>query len=192
MNIFILDRDLKVCSQSLVDKHVRKMLIEAVQMVSIATAYHIGYISDTVDPHGTRRYSVFKQTDGLYKYTKSQASHPCSIWTRACIDNAVFLAEYAVEMAAEYEHRFGTTPVKQLTVLHSCLLLLLAPGNLPCVGSPTKFIQCMHPAFRSKSAVTAYRQCYVSTKKHLIQYTNRKPPSFLKDPKYVVVPSDTE
>jgi hypothetical protein len=181
MNIFLLDKDLTRSAEYMVDSHVRKMLIEATQMLCIAVAWHHGYIVDTVDPYGKRHYSKFEQMSGVYKYTKSQASHPCTLWARTCRNNAMYLERYAYEMIAEYEHRFGKKPSLVRATLKTCMKLLREPGRLPALDKPTKFIQCMNPIYHDRSAVKAYRKYYKATKQHLLVYTKRRVPAFMKD-----------
>ena len=60
MNLFYLDKDLKVNAESHVDKHVGKMIMEAVQLV--CTAFHL---QDIEAP-----------------YKKTHPNHPSAIWTR--------------------------------------------------------------------------------------------------------------
>lgn len=182
MNIFVLDRDVYKSVSYHTDTHVRKILIESVQMLSIAAAYNIGFISDTVDTKNKRRYAVFKLVPGLYKYTKSQASHPCSIWARSCIQNAWWLLKYARALAKEYKYRFDKEPSSNIIeTLRKCEQLLERPKMLPSVAKASSFHQCMPDNFSKKNAVSAYRDYYFHKKQGV--YTNRSVPFFMKKPK---------
>lgn len=177
MNIFILDRNISKSVSYHTDTHVRKILIEAVQMLSIAAAYNVGLISDTVDTTGKRRYAVFLHSVDLYKYTKSQASHPCSVWARSCHANALWLLEYAQALVAEYRHRFDKKPAPNILVtLRNCKNLLSKPKQLP-EGKLSGFHQCMPDRFRKRNAVSAYRDYYYHEKQG--KYTKRKVPAFM-------------
>jgi hypothetical protein len=141
-------------------------------LLGITVAWHHGHIVDTVDPYGKRHYSKFSQMDGVYKYTKSQASHPCTLWARTCRNNAMYLHRYAYHMMEEYEYRFNKKPSLVRSMLKTCVRLL---------NKPTKFIQCMDPIYQDRSAVKAYRKYYKATKQHLLVYTKRRVPAFMKE-----------
>ena len=84
MNFFYLDDDPIMCARYMVDKHVIKMILEHCQLLS--TAQNLFGI------------------DGLYKST--HINHPCSIWTRASLDNYNLLIDYTKEIIKEYKHRY--------------------------------------------------------------------------------------
>ena len=182
MNIFILDKSPEKSAQMMCDVHVRKMLVEAAQMLSIAAAYHMGAIADTVDPWCKRHYLRFRvgMIEGINKYTKSQASHPCSLWARTCKENALWLIDYACYMAKEYEHRFDKKPEKSLAVIARCRHLLDKPGALKTLGYRTRFYTAVAEEFRSVSVVGSYRRYYAAKKQHLLKYTRRETPRWLK------------
>jgi len=184
MNLFLLHSNVEESVKMYADVHVRKIMIEALQMLSIACAYNGGYIHDTVDPHGKRTYNVFKQMPGVYKYTKSQASHPVTVWVRANKANAWYTYFYIRALAAEYQHRFGKPAGgKILTVLAYCERHLYDTNNrqLPFVIQPSKFYQDMPEEFRGSNAVSAYRRYYAAKKARLCVWTHRPVPGFMRE-----------
>jgi hypothetical protein len=180
MNMFILDKDIVKSVQMHNDAHVRKVTIEAIQMLSIAAAYHKGLIKDVVDPYGKRYYSVFKQHDELYDYNKSQASHPITVWTRTCLKNTRYMYDYADALLDEYEYRFGEIGGRARDVFTKSYLILACDGNIAQLSQMTKFYQCMPDQYKNpRSVVKAYRDYYRFEKAHLIKYTKRPVPKFL-------------
>lgn len=185
MNLFLLHRNIDESVKMYADVHVRKIVIEALQMLNIACAYNGGYIQDTVDPYGKRTYTVFNQMPGVYKYTKSQASHPVTVWVRANRANASYTYFYVRSLAKEYQHRFGK-PVggRILDILRHCeknLADTTNNKNLPYAAKTSKFYQDMPEEFRGSNAVSAYRWYYAAEKAHLCVWTRRPVPSFMKE-----------
>lgn len=181
MNMFILDKDIVKSVQMHNDAHVRKITIEALQMLSIAAAYHRGYIKDVVDPYGKRYYGVFKQHPDLYDYNKSQASHPITLWARTCLENVRYMYDYASALLDEYEYRFGELGGRAHDVHVKSYLLLACDGEIPRLGNMTKFYQCMPDQYKNpRSTVQAYRAYYVEGKAHLLKYTKRPIPKFIQ------------
>jgi hypothetical protein len=82
MNIFILDENPKLCAQYHCDKHVVKMILEHVQMLS------------TVSGHG---------------YKPTHKNHPCTKWVAESLDNYFWLVELTTELNNEWQYRYGHT-----------------------------------------------------------------------------------
>ena len=93
MNVFVLDKDPAKAAQYHCDKHVNKMIVEHLQMLSIVAA-----IND-LDPA--------KRTNGEFYKTRMFRKHPCTIWMGESFGNwswAYHMTEY---LCAEFEKRFG-------------------------------------------------------------------------------------
>jgi hypothetical protein len=186
MNIFILHKNFKINASMMCDSHIRKMGVEAAQMLTIAVAYAQGQIADTVDPHGQRRY--WKWCDqpyvNMYRITKSQASHPCSVWVRTSIDNAIWTCDYTDAILDEYEFRFDSeNAARRIVNLARSVFETRAWAELsmPKLGKPTKHAQCIPTRYQDRSVVKAYRAYYAGEKQHLLTYTRRRRPSWLRD-----------
>lgn len=80
MNIFALDLNPKICAQYHCDKHVVKMILEHVQMMS------------TVTGKG---------------YKPTHKNHPCTKWVSESLANYMWLMELTKELNAEWQYRFG-------------------------------------------------------------------------------------
>ena len=152
MNIFILDYDLKKCAKYHVDKHISKMIIEEVQLLS--TTYY------------------FTGQENLAPYKKTHINHPCAKWTRASLDNWLWLKQHAMALYDEYKYRYGKT--------HKSgeLLYTLQSPDLISIGM-TKFPQAMPEGYRDEDVVKAYRKYYNMDKKHLFKWKDREIPYWI-------------
>lgn len=142
MNIFVLDYDPRLSAIMMCDKHVNKMILESAQMLCSALNYKAG---EQVTPYKT-----------------AHLNHPCTIWTRASIDNFWWLTEHAKELNTQYRIRYG----KQHNHKSWEIIKDIVRDNkniiktLPDIG-PTPFAQAMPEEIRIKdNAVQAYRNYY--------------------------------
>jgi len=88
MNIFVLDENPTTCAQYHCDKHVVKMILESVQLLS--SAHHLHPCNNYTPP---------------YKLTHK--NHPSSIWTRTSKENYLWLVSLTRELCKEYTYRYG-------------------------------------------------------------------------------------
>ena len=92
MNLFILSTDPKECAEYMIDKHVVKIILEAVQMLSTAI--------QLVDPEMAALVPV-----SLYKI--SHRNHPVSVWVRESLDNYLWTLALVRAMHEEWKYRYG-------------------------------------------------------------------------------------
>lgn len=86
MNIFVLDNDIKKAAKYHNDMHLRKMLVEACQL--LCSVHHsVG-------------------TDADIPYRKTHINHPCSKWARESLSNYNWLCKFAKQLSNEYTYRF--------------------------------------------------------------------------------------
>lgn len=99
MNIFFIYLDPREAARHHGDKHVIKMILESVQMLT--TCCHILWGCDLswVDR--------FKSDLGREPYRKAFANHPCTVWVRQARDNYLWLCDLAEELCLEKERRWG-------------------------------------------------------------------------------------
>lgn len=130
MNIFILDRNPAEAVKGLIDTHVRKMLLESLQLLH--THYRLlngkqitpkGYIK----PDGTVK--TYKNTQKFWQLptervnslgyvivdpaimVASHVNHPCRVWLGEDGGaNVSWLVHYTFNLYSEYVKRFGTSP----------------------------------------------------------------------------------
>lgn len=136
MNIFVLDTSYDYAAMYQCDKHVVKMVLESTQLLSNA-------------------YPVDKAP-----YKRTHYNHPCSVWTRECYENWIWLLFHADALSKEYTFRYGRQ--------HKCQAIIAAMAlnqpYIPSIGHRTPFVQCMPDVYKDTDAVKAYRNYYINDK----------------------------
>lgn len=153
MNIFYTDHNPVTAAQSLPDKHVVKMPVEAVQMLVSACLRH------SVNPEViTKKGTIHK---GGYH------NHPSTVWAGQTRNNAAWTLAWGFALCAEYTKRYGKThfaegQLKQLTA--SIRRIPNATLTTPALAMPD---EC-----KVADPVESYRNC-IRLKVH------QKPDSFV-------------
>lgn len=183
MNIFHVHGDPKLAAQSLVDKHVVKMILESAQLLSTAHRVLDGiqeieskYVEGSLPPR-YRKVKVWKLNDArenvLYKAT--HINHPSAIWCRQSIGNYDWLVEHFFALCEEYTYRYEKK--------HKCYdmgyMLQSPPHNLK-EYEPTPFVCAMPDQYKiSYDPVENYREYYRVAKKDLHKWTKREEPGWI-------------
>lgn len=155
MNIFVLDRDIKLCAQYHCDKHVVKMILEYAQLLS----------------------SVHRVAGNTVGYELTHKNHPCAIWARTCQENYDWLMELALEVGDEYTYRYGKTH-KSIGVIES-----LPDPKLERLGLATELPKCVADDLKNiPDVVDAYREYYRRDKAHFCKWTGREVPIWFEFP----------
>jgi len=156
MNIFVLDENPQIAAQMHNDKHVVKMILETAQLLC----------------------GVHHMTDSQYvrPYKLSHKNHPCSIWSRECIENYVWLCDLGLSLCEEYTYRYGKRHKSQ-DVIEWCLV---HKPNLSNNKDLTPFALAMPDECKVNSAVESYRLYYITHKKSLGTWKNRNKPEWFK------------
>jgi len=173
MNIFFLSHNTYASAQSLCDKHVVKMILESVQLLSSAHHLH---------PHEDRSQDLVKLT---------HQNHPSSIWCRSHSENYIYLTHYTQALTMEYNYRYDKS--HSMSGLLSWLYLHIP--NIPTLHETklikfgswyiTKPPQCMPDEYKQEDTIEAYRSYYKHGKrvdkngKNMMVYTRRQPPEWL-------------
>lgn len=149
MNIFVLDKDPLVAATYHNDKHVVKMVVESLQLLS--NAHNISGVN------------------GPYKLTHK--NHPCSIWTLNSLDNYKWLVNLFGALLAEYTFRYNK--------IHKCYQYLeFVETNFPNIPNKglTPFVLAMPDECKTDNPVDSYRKYYITGKRHIAKWTNREIP----------------
>jgi hypothetical protein len=153
MNLFILSLIQKEIAQYMMDKHVSKILLEAVQMLCSAKRI--------LDPDD-------EVNDRLYKL--AHKNHPVTIWCRKSKENFIWTLDLVEELHNEWRYRYGHPETK----FHkSYLISLVLRENMP---NDNKFEECgltpfalaMPQQYKTDDAVESYRNYYMSEEKQKI------------------------
>jgi hypothetical protein len=156
MNIFVLDEDIDKCVIYHNDKHTVKMILEYAQL--LCSVHHVS---------GTKLEIPYKL---------AHKNHPCTIWTRECIENYNWLCKLALALSKEYTYRYGRRHKSQ-DVIEWCI------SNKPNIiknSSMTSFAQAMPIEYKSPNAIEAYRKYYNEDKQHLANWKHRETPEWFK------------
>jgi hypothetical protein len=157
MNIFVLDLDPELAAQQLCDKHVPKMVLETAQLLC----------------------SVWPPGEAPYKRT--HYNHPCAKWTRASIDNFLWLLSYGEAISREYALRFGREHASAAVIAWCAAHVDELLEVLPDVGV-TQFAQAMPSRYKVPGdPVAAYRRYYLGEKERFCKWERgRRGPSWFK------------
>jgi hypothetical protein len=131
MQVFILDRDMEKSARYYSDKHLIKIILEAVQILCTAVNLSGG--------------------EAFYKST--HINHPCNKWCRESLSNWKWLLKFVTVLNVEKVYRYGKPH-------NAALMALTLPlPNIPDKGL-TEFPQAMPDAYKYKDPIQAYRRYY--------------------------------
>ena len=158
MNIFILSLIHKEIAEFMMDKHVSKILLEAVQMLCTAKR-----ILDPNDSH-----------ECLYKL--AHKNHPVTIWCRRSKTNFIWVLDLVQHLHNEWRYRYGHLETK----FHkSYLVSVYLRENMPQddafeTTGLTPFALAMPEQYKTSDPVVSYRNYYMSEEKQKIATWNKR------------------
>lgn len=155
MNLFIISRSIQECVEAMFDKHISKIILEAVQMLCTAKLLLTSECEEDPDIK-------------LYKTTHK--NHPVSIWVRTSLENYMWTLDLIDAMHTEWKYRYDHPADKEhKSYIVAKYLRKYAPkaGEFPCTGL-TPFAQAMPDEYKCEDAVEAYRRYYQSPEKQKI------------------------
>jgi len=166
MNLFILSLNFKECAQFMFDKHISKIILEAVQM--LCTAIQI------VDPDNEISSKI-----QLYKI--AHKNHPVTIWMRTSLENYMWTLDLIEEMHNEWKYRYNHPPEKMhKSYIVSQYLREYAPleNKFPTIGL-TPFALAMPVECKCEDPIESYRIYYQTPEKQKIaSWKRREKPSW--------------
>jgi len=155
MNLFILSLNFTECAEFMFDKHVSKIILEAVQM--LCTAVQI------IDPDNAVCTKI-----KLYKI--AHKNHPVTIWMRTSLSNFMWTLDLIEAMHNEWKYRYDHPQDK----MHKSYIVArhlreYAPTSdkFPQMGL-TAFALAMPVECKCDDAIEAYRKYYQSPDKQRI------------------------
>jgi hypothetical protein len=141
MNIFYTDPDPTKAAQSLPDRHIIKMPVEAVQMLVSAC------VRNDVQPNViTKKGTVHK--GGYHR-------HPCTVWAGDSQENAQWLWDWGWALCEEYTKRYGKVHFAQGQL---ATLADSVHNDLPDHGFTTPAL-AMPDECKTDDPVESYRNC---------------------------------
>jgi hypothetical protein len=178
LNIFFVDSDPEKAAQSLVDRHVVKMILESAQLLSTAHRVIDGIpVNDTtVNGRKIVRYSLQDGRDSLL-YKSTHQNHPCAVWIRQSVENYIWLVDHLYALIDEYNFRYDKIHKVRRDGLD--FILQSPPYGLknwdfvqPPLAMPDEYKL-------TNDIVGNYREYYRKGKSHLFSWTKRQPPSWI-------------
>ena len=166
MNLFILSLFQKQIAEWMFDKHIVKIILEAVQVLCAAKR-----LIEPDDP-----------ICELQLYKISHKNHPVTIWVRQSQQNYIWTLILVYEMHNEWRYRFVHTKEechKSFLVAGHLLKHMPSSDKFPQQGL-TPFAQCMPDEYKVVGdPIKAYQQYYMSPqKRHLAKWTKREQPDW--------------
>ena len=168
MNLFILSLNVKECAECMFDKHVSKILLEAVQM--LCTTIHM------IDPDNEIHTKI-----KLYKI--AHKNHPVTIWMRTSLANYMWTLDLVDAMHTEWKFRYDHPADKMhKSFIVAQYLRQYAPdaSKFPQTGL-TPFALAMPVECKRDDPVESYRIYYQTPeKKRIASWKKREQPSWWK------------
>ena len=158
MNLFILSRSKKRIAKYMMDKHISKIILEAVQMLCTAKRVNESFESNKL------------MDKILYKMTHK--NHPVSIWCRESLGNYMWVIELIEEMHKEWRKRYKHNKT------HKSYLVSLYLKEFPPIFTKTEmtpFVLAMPEIYKCEDPIESYRKYYIS-KKNIATWKNREKP----------------
>ena len=93
MNIFVLSLDPQAAAKAHCVKHVNKMIIEHLQMMSVALAHY--------------NLNPARKKDGEFYSVKAYKNHPCTKWVKESMDNFEWTYSLTWHLCDEFKERYG-------------------------------------------------------------------------------------
>lgn len=140
MNIFVTDLDPVKAAQSLPDKHVVKMPVEAVQMLVSVMLRH-GVEPGVITKSGTHHKGGY-------------ANHPCTVWAGDSYQNAFWTWQWGIALCKEYTARYGKTHFAEGQLRRLAMVLWMIPD-----GPMTTPALAMPDECKTPDPVESYQNC---------------------------------
>ena len=159
MNLFFIDRCPIKSAQQLCDKHVVKMVLETAQMCSTALHEWDEALNST--------------------YKSAYKNHPMTVWVRENDANMAWAVLHGLSIGREYTYRYGKNH-KSTTVLENIAEYMFHDNFDEDYDLHTTPPQCMPDEFKCDDYVEAYRAYYRKDKAHILQWTGRPEPDWIR------------
>jgi hypothetical protein len=157
MNLFILSLLQRECAEYMIDKHVHKILLEAVQM--LCTAMHV--LHTYCDP---------------LLYRMAHKNHPVSIWCRESRENFIWTLDLVDALHQEWQYRHNHQKVHKSYIIAQYIRQRI-PDTFPSIGL-TPFALAMPDKYKTTDPVESYRAYYKGEKSIMASWKKRSPPTW--------------
>ena len=164
MNLFILSLDPAKIAEYMMDKHISKILLEAVQM--LCTAKRVLDPEDDVT------------NNKIYKL--AHLNHPVTIWIRTSLANFMWTLDLVEALHCEWQYRYDHPGESHKSYLTAQILKNAIPAASKFTQEGlTPFALAMPDIYKTSDPVESYRNYYMSEEKQRIASWNKT-----RDPPY--------
>ena len=166
MNLFILSSIVEECAEYMVDMHIVKIILEAVQM--LCTTIRL------VDPTN----AIFQQ---IKVYKIAHKNHPVTVWMRASLANYRWTLDLVDAMHEEWKYRYDHPPEKQhKSYIVATYLRKYTPAADKFSNTGlTPFALAMPSDCKSEDPIDSYRKYYQTpAKQKLASWKKRGKPDW--------------
>jgi hypothetical protein len=179
INIFYVHPDPVIAAQSMVDRHVVKMILETAQLLSTAHRVIDGveYEGQSQSGRKAKRWRLNNAAIDDIMYSATHINHPSAVWARQSVANYSWLYSHFIALGSEYTLRYDRI---HITISKLGSILSKAPQNLT-EQAFTQMPSCMDDQYilGSQDPVANYRNYYNYGKVNLLRWTERRPPSWI-------------
>lgn len=156
MNLFILSLSKRNIAKYMIDKHISKIILEAVQMLCTAAR-------------------VYGDTNPIL-YKLAHKNHPVTKWCRASLGNYLWTIRLIDEMHKEWQYRYQHQKIHKSYIVAQYLR-----ENPPAFEhiEMTPFALAMPEKYKTDDPIESYRNYYMS-KKFATWKNREKPYWFIK------------
>ena len=161
MNLFILSLIQKEVAEFMMDKHVSKILLEAVQMLCSAK----------------RVLNPDDENDNKYLYKMAHKNHPVTIWCRYSRDNFVWVLDLIDCLHNEWKYRYAhpDSKIHKSYIVAQYLRDNIPDNSLFQSNGLSTFALAMPDKFKiPEDPVLSYRNYYMSEEKQKIATWKKK------------------
>jgi hypothetical protein len=165
VNLFILSNNHTEIAEMMFDKHIPKILLEAVQLLS--TAKHI---LDPTDEINNKK---------IYKIT--HIKHPVSIWVRKSFENYIWTLDLCDALQKEFNYRFNHNKIHKSYLVALHLRTCIPPRENFEYKGLTRFALAMPDIYKTNDVIKSYRQYYQSQTKKILASWKKRPVPYWYD-----------
>ena len=160
MNLFILSLIQKEVAEYMMDKHISKIILEAVQMLCSAKRI--------LDPDD------LEINEQIYRL--AHKNHPVTIWCRKSKANFIWTLDLIEEMHKEWKYRYDhpETKIHSAYKVAQILKATIPDDNKFEATGLTPFALAMPDKYKTSDPVESYRNYYMSEEKQRFATWDKK------------------
>jgi hypothetical protein len=171
MNLFVLSKSKRRIARYMVDKHIGKMILESVQMLSTTKR-----VLDPGAPMGP-----------VYKLVHK--NHPVTIWVRESYANYMWTLDLVDAMHEEWKYRYDHPPEKMHKSYTVAMYLRENPPPIESFGQYglTEFALAMPDIYKIQGNPIESYKYYYKSKKQFASWKKRSTPTWFNKKTLIII-----